>query len=242
MENLEATLTTYSLSVLAVGTFFLVLFAAISLKKKKLSASAKKTLFLAIAASAIVPTLVMAVTTIYLNMISSSNGPVHWHADFEIYACGQELELKDPTGLSNKIGTATLHEHNDKRVHLEGVVVEPDDASLGEFFQVIGGELTQNSVTIPTTTDILTYTTGDACGTAAGSLQVFVYQVNDEGYYSQQKLSDPASYIISPQSNIPPGDCVIVEFDTPKEQTEKLCRSYQVAEELGKIQKKHYEY
>ena len=58
-------------------------------------------------------------STIYLNTNSDSGGPVHWHADIEFWACGNEIELRDPTGFSNKIGTGTLHEHDDHRIHLD---------------------------------------------------------------------------------------------------------------------------
>jgi hypothetical protein len=235
MGNLEQILSTYSVNVLYLGAFFLVLFAFISVKKKHLSAAAKKTLFLGVVASALVPTLVMAGTTIYLNVISSSQGPVHWHADFEVYACGKELNLKDPQGLSNKIGTATLHEHNDKRIHLEGVVLQHSDASLGEFFHVVGGNLTSTGFSFPTNEGISSYQNGDACPTGSGEAQVFVYRTDGDQYYSQEKVSDPAKYIISPESNVPAGDCVIIEFDTPKSRTDKLCRSYKVAKEIGKL-------
>lgn len=235
MENLEHTLSSYSLNVLLLGTICLAVFAFISLKKKHLSAAAKKTLFLGIAAAALVPTIVMATTTIYLNVISSSKGPVHWHADIEIFACGQELNLKDPEGFSNKIGTATLHEHNDKRIHLEGVVVEHDDASLGEFFKVIGGNLSTTNLAVPTNEKVATYQNGDACPTGAGEVQVFVYRTDAEQYYSQEKVTDPAAYILAPESQVPAGDCIIVEYDTPKAKTDKICRSYKVAEQIGKL-------
>jgi hypothetical protein len=96
-------------------------------------------------------TLTISAATVYLNVKSATGGPVHWHADFEIWACGNEIELRDPTGfLSNKIGTATYHEHNDKRVHLEGVPVDlPYDASLGKFMNVVGGQVNGNTLVVP---------------------------------------------------------------------------------------------
>ena len=67
-------------------------------------------------------------------------------------------------------------------------------------------------------------------------MQVFVYNTKD-GVYTQQKLADPAAYKISPYSQVPAGDCIIVEYGPKKEQTDKLCRSYKVAEELDKVRK-----
>lgn len=111
----------------------------------------KLPLFLLMASSLIISTLVLGAGTVYLNVKSESKGPVHWHADIEFWACGSELNLRDPVGaLTNKIGTATYHEHNDKRIHLEGVVVrKAEDASLEKFMRVTGGYITDHSIGIP---------------------------------------------------------------------------------------------
>ena len=168
-------------------------------------------------------------------MVSFSRGPVHYHADLEIWDCGEEIDLKNPEGISNKIGTATLHEHNDKRIHLEGVVMDDKSASLGRFFEVIGGYITQNSLSIPTNNGQLTLKSEYMCDNGAVKIQqVFAYKVQD-GIYYQTKIEDPKNYVISSESNIPPGDCIIIEFDSFKNTTDKLCRSYKVAETIGKI-------
>lgn len=234
--NIETLLNTYSLYLLIFGCILLAGLASISLKIKKPSADTKKLLFFSIVLVTLIPTLVLSGSTIYINTISESKGPVHWHADFEIWNCGQEVSLKDPVGLSNKLGTSTLHEHNDKRIHLEGVVLKNEDASLGNFFYVIGGDLRADSFSIPTNAGLFSTKNGNTCSkTGAGAVQVFVYQTDKDGYFSQKKIMDPASYVISPDSNVPPGDCIIVEFDTPKSRTDKLCRSYKVAEKVGKL-------
>jgi hypothetical protein len=235
MFDLEQLLAGFSWKILSVASLLLILLAGISLANKKLKPVTKTILFFSIVATVILPTVYLAASTIYLNNISSSKGPVHWHADFEIWTCGQEIELKDPVGLSNKLGTPTLHEHNDKRIHLEGVVVKPEDASVGRFFQVIGGSLTPTSFTIPTNAGELSWHNGMLCNGQEAQVQVFVYKTDSQKYYYQQKLENPQSYIISPQSNVPPGDCIIVEFDIPKERTQQLCRSYKVAQQIGKL-------
>lgn len=237
--DIEHLLNTYSLYLLAFGTISLALLALISLKAKKLTEESKKLLFIAIVFVAMVPTLVMSGSTVYVNTISSSGGPVHWHTDIEIWNCGREVDLKDPKGLSNKIGTSTLHEHNDKRIHLEGVVMKPMDASLGNFFHVIGGSLSSDSFSAPTNEGLLSVRNGDTCAElGAGEVQVFIYQTDKEDYYTQKKLINPQDYIISPVSIVPSGDCVIVEFDTPKDRTDKMCRSYKVALEIGKVKER----
>jgi hypothetical protein len=235
--GLEESIARNSVNILIGATIVLAVLVGISLHEKYLNEGLKKFLSSAICLVIAIPTLYMIVSTIYLNNVSVSKGPVHWHADIEVWACGKEVELQDPTGfLSNKIGTATLHEHNDKRIHLEGVVVHPEDASLGKFFQVIGGDLKSDSVIVPTNNGPVPYTNGSMCADGSeGQMQVFVYQTADDLYYTQKKLDDPASYLISPHSQVPPGDCIIVEFGPNKDKTDKLCRSYKVAQEIDKL-------
>lgn len=163
--------------------------------------------------------------TVNKNLQSLTAGPVHWHADFAIWACGQQIELVDPVGLSNKVGTDLLHEHNDERIHVEGIVKDYQDVSLGEFFQVTGGELTNNSLTVVTNDPPGMVKTYEECGGVPGELQVFVYRGGSE----QIKVSDPVDYQISQESQVPPGDCIIIEFDAKKERTGKICRSYKDA-------------
>lgn len=232
---LEEKISSLSFGSIFISTFLLVAFAGISLLVRPLSGMAKKLLFICITSVAILQTLFLAGSTIYVNAISHSKGPVHYHADFEIYNCGQKIDLEDPTGLSNKIGTSTLHEHNDGRIHLEGVVVKEKDQSLGKFFHVIGGFISNESLTVPTTTGALALHNGDVCPDgSAGVLNFFAYKVIN-GSYIQQKLTDPQNYIYTSDSQVPPGDCIIAEFGPAINSTQKLCKSYQVAEELGKI-------
>ncbi len=157
--NLETQVTTlgmrtvfYAIIILAIATVMALLF------KDKVP-RLKLPLFLVMATTLIGSTLILFGSTIYLNTKSESKGPVHWHTEVEFWACGSELELRDPHGvLTNKIGTATYHEHNDKHLHLEGVVVrKADDASLKKFMQVTGGYLTNNSIGVPLNEDESTW-------------------------------------------------------------------------------------
>ncbi|MCM2325682.1 MAG: hypothetical protein NDI94_04410, partial [Candidatus Woesearchaeota archaeon] len=117
-----------------------------------------------VAAITILITSYLVIATINLNLVSETKGPVHWHADFEIYNCGEKLDLIDPKGLSNKIGTPVFHEHNDDRMHVEGVVVEEEHVSLSEFIETIGGELTADSMKIETNDGVVVMNNGDICG------------------------------------------------------------------------------
>mgnify|MGYP001615618289 CR=1 FL=1 len=137
MQSLEQTFQTFSLTLLTIGAISLALLALLSLTAKRLTEKRKEILFLLMVAAILVPTMFLIASTVYLNTISASGGPVHWHADIEVWNCGKELDLEDPKGLSNKIGEATLHEHDDKRIHVEGVVIESHDASLGNYFRAM---------------------------------------------------------------------------------------------------------
>lgn len=216
--------------VSSVVLFFIVLLSALLSKNEKV----KSYLFWATVTVITINTFYLVSSTVYVNNNSISGGPVHHHADFEIYDCGTELDLIDPKGFSNKVGTPTLHEHNDKRIHVEGALFQPGDTSLGKFFNVQGGEITSTSMTLPTINGPVSLKNGDICNGETGMLQVFVYQTRGDTF-KQMKLDDPARYVIAPEVNVPPGDCVIIEFDAPKPKTDKMCLSYKVNQQSGKI-------
>lgn len=154
VNDIEGNINSFSIRAVGWATIVLVVLLAIAAKtsKKKKYKGLKKPLFLAISSAIILPSLLLIGSTIYVNTISESKGPVHWHTDLEFWVCNQEVELRDPFEfLSNKVGTATYHEHDDKRMHLEGVVIERDfDASLEKFMAVTGGAVTKSSIIIPT--------------------------------------------------------------------------------------------
>jgi hypothetical protein len=230
--DLEAQIASWSVRSVLTASLILVVLLGLSALLKKHSSKVFGVIILTVTSTS----LFLIGSTIYLNVVSSSKGPVHWHADFEVWACGEKQDLQNPKGrLSNKVGTATLHEHNDERIHLEGVVVEPKDASLGKFWRVVGGELTKDALVMPTVNGVKSFVSGQDCNGQPAAVQVFVYKVADDNYYSQTKLADPAAYVISPESNIPPGDCVIVEFGQAKDRTDRLCAQYKYAEQRGEL-------
>lgn len=262
LANLEDTTREISSKSVLYGGIMILLLTAISIAFQKRE-ELKKPLFFSIAGITVLVSLILTGSTIYLNVKSESKGPVHWHADIEFWACDTEIGLRDPYKfLSNKVGTATYHEHNDKRIHLEGVVLDKSiDASLGKFLEVVGGSLTAKSISIPvnSTTDYLevektdgdkslngdlsefivankdhalvNFTAQNSCPDSEDSeLQVYVYKTseeNDKEYY-QQKITDPANYIIRDEDQIPEGDCVIFEFGPIADKTNKVCKQYGV--------------
>lgn len=269
-EDLETFIANLSVTVVVVGSLLVLLLvaiaAAIGKSRKKKTQALKLPIFVAIVVVVLGTTLTISGGTVYLNVKSATGGPVHWHADFEIWACGNEVELRDPTGfLSNKIGTATYHEHNDKRIHVEGVPIDlPHDYSLGKFFNVVGGGITNDSLVVPLNdngkyfedhheeTDgdgnptptpeqldpfikteakgkVASFVSGESCGGQAAQLQVFAYKFDGATKtYKQTKVQDVPNYMPAHESQVPNGDCVIVEFAPAKDRTDKLCKQYGV--------------
>lgn len=235
-SGLALSISTLSLRLVLVGlglsAFFILVAILLSPKKE----GVKRVLFNLIIISVVTPTLILVFITAYLNLNSWSHGPVHWHADYEVWVCGQKLDLVDPTGWSNKIGTPTLHEHNDNRLHLEGVALTPHDVSFGRFFRVIGGEITPTSLIFPDKNGLVQKTTGAHCpDDTIGTLQAYAYRVNSDNSYTQRKVLSPELYIPTPQSVVPPGDCIIVDFGPLAPRTNRLCRSWEAAKTTGKL-------
>lgn len=264
--DLEQQIASISKNVVIGAALLLVglVIASVILRNRK--PKLKPYLFASLVATLILPTLFLAGSTFYLNAKSESNGPVNWQAEVEFWVCDSELELRDPSAfLFNRVGTSTYYEHNDKHIHLEGVVVsKAEDASLGKFMRVTGGNLSAQGIDVPLNEDPTSWlskgdkTDGDPlgdltsdhledsfvkhsqngpvahlvngkkCDGQVAQLQTFVYTFNKAtGTYSQQKISKPEDYTISEESSFgPPADCVIFDFDIPKDRTDKLCKQY----------------
>lgn len=187
--DLEHHIASLSRNIVIWAALILVVLVVLSIVLRDRSPKLKPWLFGALAATLMLPTLFLISSTVYLNVKSESGGPVHWHAGIEFWACGTELELRDPSGfLSNKIGTNTYHEHNDKYIHLEGVVVQEKDASLGKFMRVVGGSLSSNGIEVPLNEDKATWLTqgdqldGDTQGElSADSIETDFIKHSSEG-------------------------------------------------------------
>jgi hypothetical protein len=266
--DIESKINSFSIKTVLVSILILALLLLIStriVKAKKLE-KLKKPIFILIVLAITIPSLLMTGSTIYLNTISDSKGPVHWHTDIEFWACGQEIEIRDPYAfLSNKVGTSTYHEHDDKRIHLEGVVIDKEeDSSLEKFMRVTGGSIEENKLVIPTEPNpfeddvdgdkvtgdqervrsflgkdadgrsILSLENGNGCSDQGyAEVQAFLYTFNkQDDTYTQAKLDNPASYTMRDESTVPPGDCLIVEYDIVKATTDKLCQQFGVRDSV----------
>jgi len=235
-NTLEETVRAYSMKAVLFSSLTIIAFVALTFVFKNLSEGAKKVFFVGITLPAILTTLFLAGSTIYLNASSETGGPVHWHTDFEIYKCGERVDLVDPSGFSNKVGATTLHEHNDSRIHIEGVVINQADVSFKRFIEVAGGSLTNASLSLPTNSGLVSMQNGEQCPDGTyGELQAFLYKV-DGNNIGREKLADLSSYTPSPHGSVPPGDCLIIEFEPAKTRTDKLCDSYKLQILKGKYQ------
>mgnify|MGYP001580428256 CR=1 FL=1 len=242
LEDLTHNLEGYSVTIIAISSFIIVLCVFISIYFKKKTELLNMILFLGIVLPALFATAFIAGVTVFTNMVSESQGPVHWHADFEIWKCDEKVDLLNPKGLLNRIGSPSFHEHNDDRIHLEGTVVDLKSVDLHSFFQVIGGNLNSDYAAIPTNNGLIEMATDMKCNGNSAKLQVFVYSITNpsaskkSGFtYTQKKIEDFEDFIMAPYSNVPPGDCIIIELDGEKSSTDRICSSYKLAETQGRI-------
>jgi hypothetical protein len=190
--------------------WIIVLSGYIVMVKQKHIEKHKKMLFFLFAIPTMLATLYLAGNTIHHNIQSETGGPIHWHADYDIYVCGEKLNLVDPTGFLNKIGTPLFHEHDDHRIHVEGTVSDIRDVDVGSYFETVGGKITATSLQYPNNDGrMISVKNGDLCNGQPAELAVYV---------NGQRIEDPENYMYYPHPGVPPGDCIIVLFEpNPKE-------------------------
>jgi len=203
LADIDLKFSDWSVKLVWIGGILITLVVLLCLKfEKQLLHHHKMMAFIAIALPAVLITVFIAGSTIFVNAISSTKGPIHWHSDFEVYKCDQLLDPVDPTGFSNRIGTPKFHEHNEQRLHVEGTVIDPNEVDLGSFFDVIGGYLNGNGFGLPTNNGLVRAQNGELCNGQPGKTQVFLYEItnpdptkNTGFIYRQRKLENPSSHI-----------------------------------------------
>ncbi|MBI2208235.1 hypothetical protein HYU50_01965 [Candidatus Woesearchaeota archaeon] len=241
----ESTINAHSLvsssfKYMIIASVISLLFIIISLYIREKSEKVKWILFLAIIIPVIASTAYLAYSTVYLNLVSETQGPVHWHADYEVWVCDEKAELVKPKGISNRIGSPLFHDHGDSRIHVEGVVADTRNVDLHSFFQTVGGDLDADILEIPKENEVVKVKNGDLCNGEEAKLQAFVYKVinadNAKSWiFEQEKIGNFPKYILSPYSNVPPGDCIIIEFGPESEKTGHICATYEAAMQRGEL-------
>lgn len=238
--ELAKTLRENTYTVIGITAMLLIALVGYSIKKKPRKEKTKKILFWSIAALALGSNFFLAGATIYTNMVSPTGGPVHWHTDYEMWNCGVQLDMVDPTGIDNRVGTWEVHEHNDQRMHIEGTILDMEQATFHYFFEIVGGELNESGMIFPSVNGDVFIPRNGTCNGQLAELQGFLYRVTDpenakNWSYTQTKIEYPFDVIMSPYGNVPPGDCLIIEYGPIKETTEKRCASYDSAENRGEF-------
>lgn len=229
-------------TVLLAASIIIAIVVALILVRKPESHVAKKISFLLIVVPALFATLYVATYTLNEIRRSPTGGPVHWHADFRIFNCGEEIDLLDPTGFSNRIGTPEVHVHGDSRFHIEGTLSSFDEATLPHFFEVVGGEFTSGTLQVPTNDGLVALQDGNRCpDEKSAELQVFLWSTDNDAkpwVAAQRKLTDGEflTYVMTPEATVPPGDCFIIEFGPVKDSTSHICEQYAVTESIGDIE------
>lgn len=250
--DLQASLGSLSVTATVVGGGLLLAFIALALIFEKRTTALKIPIFTAICVVVIATTSTLAFCASYLATQSPAGGMAHWQARYQIWVCGNRLELRDPqTFVSNKIGSASLHEHNDSIIHLEGTPSAlPYDFSLGKFMAAVGGAISNNSLVVPVndsgyfvagnapapeltepyvhtdpTGTVASVASGDPCGDQTAAMQAFAYRYNEStNAYQQTKIADIAAYEPSHATKASRSDCIIIEFGPYTPSTTHTCQ------------------
>lgn len=197
-----------------VFAFVLVISVYSIFSQNSLSEKSKKIIFVAVSLPVVLVTIYMAGSTVYLNLVSESGGPVHWHADFEVWVCGEHVvNLKQAVFPSNKVGSPVFHHHDDFRVHVEGLIIKTRDVDLQQFFRVIGGDFTGGSLKLELSDgSFLEKSNGQICQDGKpGSWRLFVKNWGTGEFEEKTELEH---YVIKPYFNVPPGDFFKLVFDS----------------------------
>ncbi len=107
------------------------------------------------------------------------SGVIHWHADIDIFICGEDIEL--PDGLvGGHLGTGLSHTHDRTTnknsmpssdgngvMHLEGnVKANPSESTFVKYMKNIGINFNEN--------EIMDKKNGDLCNDKNGTVNVYV--------------------------------------------------------------------
>lgn len=184
----------------------------------------------------------------YIHQVSTSwsNGEVHYHADYEVIVQDAEghhqLDLIDPSDfcertehestymcrLNDRTGAVEYHEHNDRRIHLEGTFREREDATLATFFRLFGGELTNTRLVYPTNEKTWTVEEdgdrtlkiilergvgGDRHWCGIGPAETVPDADVCHDFYMGGPARSPADYVVSPFQTGPPLDDIWIIYD-----------------------------
>ncbi|MFB6144171.1 MAG: hypothetical protein ABEJ98_02560 [Candidatus Nanohaloarchaea archaeon] len=158
----------HTTTLIGLGVLSCITLAAISFyREDDLTMHDKNLLMNAFLIAVLVPSFYTAGAFIHESQTSWSGGEIHWHADYEVFVQQrgelQRLDLIDPSNYCNgymcsvndRTGITKYHEHNDNRIHLEGVFREREDATLSAYFETFNGELSNTRLVYPTNNGVV---------------------------------------------------------------------------------------
>lgn len=240
----DAELVQYVIPLMKFGFGAIILMTAISVYNEgDLNEFQKNLVMNGFLVAILLPTLWAAGAFVHESETSWSNGEVHWHADFEVLVEEngelQRKNLVDPgkfcedtkhessymCKLSDRTGSTEYHEHNDQRIHLEGTFKEREDASLSDFFETFGGELTNSRMVYPTNNGVV-----NVSNDVDRNLKIIVQkgvvnqrewcivgsdaQLDDICESHGERADSPQKYIVSPHTQGPTLDDVYIIYDS----------------------------
>ncbi|MFB6208814.1 MAG: hypothetical protein ABEJ56_01600 [Candidatus Nanohaloarchaea archaeon] len=188
----------------------------------------------------LVPSFYTAGAFMHESATSWSGGEIHYHADYEVIVERngelQTLDLIDPgkfcgdsymCNLNDRTGITKYHEHNDNRIHLEGIFEKREDATLAAYFETFGGKLTNSKLVYPTNNGTVKVSEKDEKqlkvivrkGTGGNRHWCIIGNNVPEGnicrdQYTGELANSPSEYVVSPHKKGPSLDDIFVIYDS----------------------------
>lgn len=243
--------TQYTVDILMWGVLALALLTVTAVvKEEELSERGKTILMVGFLLAVLVPSVYATGAYIHGVATSWSDGEIHWHADYEVIVQNEtggyeQLDLIDPSRfceetthessymcrLSDRTGAVEFHEHDDRRIHLEGTFRDREDATLQAFFRTFGGDLANDYMKYPTNEQVYEVREqGDRTlkiavqrGVAAGRNWCMIGDSIGEGNTcrsedTEELATSPSRYVISPYQRGPIDNIFIVYDDASPQQ------------------------
>ncbi|QKQ98718.1 hypothetical protein GKQ38_04295 [Candidatus Nanohaloarchaea archaeon] len=242
----ETSFTAYSTKLIGLGFIATLALGSIAFyREDDLTMHDKNVLMNAFLVAILVPSLYTAGAFLHESQTSWSGGEIHYHADYEVIVNTSgnlhTLDLVDPTNycssattqstlmckLNDRTGITKYHEHNDNRIHLEGIFKEREDATLAAYFETFHGELSNTRMVYPTNNRTVEVTEN-----ADKNLKIIVNRgtggsrhwciVGDQASkentcvnpYTGELATSPSEYIISPHKKGPSLDDIFIIYDS----------------------------
>jgi hypothetical protein len=237
----------YGTRVLFGSVAALVVIVALSSVLHKRFHYTKKTLF-ALIVGVSIGALLALVAAISILASGGSKYEVK-NASIIVNICGQDIERPASSFLSSAQGTSRHTFGTDGTLRFRGFTNKTtDDATLGKFFESIGGGITTNSVAYPvenklfssslpesfvrrspidTNFVIVSARDNDKCSIVSSKIETYVYQhrETDGKYILRRVKNNVPSYQIS-NVDYAKRDCVVVRFTDTPGQNVGTCHGY----------------